>query len=371
MRLRPLEVDSIAWRNRSAARAAGVRITTHDDGELVAAYPEDFFPRARPVLEHARDGDEHPIADGVAAFMSLISLNSSRSTSTSATGASPLVACSRIDSRCSSNARRLRRCVSGSLRASAWLFASLRRLARSPGGDVGERADEVVVEVELDVGGHDDQQHAEALAVGEQGHGSGGAARNAVRPIEVDQLAAARSRPSCLPVGAAYDPRRLARPGVGLRVGVRAEHTGRHELRLRREVDSRQASAGQLARLASEKADRALLAERAGERVREAKERLARALQRALELPQGCALDDERRGPGLEHPLDGLLVDRGPVNAIDPGLRAWPRESAVLPRRRPARACAMSMSTTSGSSSAASVTAVSPSAASPTISISG
>ena len=81
-----------------------------------------------------------------------------------------------------------------------------------------------------------------------------------------------------------------------------------HELRLGREVDRGEGGAGELARLAGEKADRALLAERAGERVRQAQERLTRALQRALELPEGCALDDERRGAGFEHPLDGLLV---------------------------------------------------------------
>ena len=50
------------------------------------------------------------------------------------------------------------------------------------------------------------------------------------------------------------------------------------------------------------------LAERAGKRVGEAKQRLARALDRALELPERRALDDERRGARLEHSLDGLLV---------------------------------------------------------------
>ena len=101
------------------------------------------------------------------------------------------------------------------------LCLALRELAPAreiAGGDVGERADEIVVEVELDVRGHDDEQHAEALAVGEQRHGGGGAARHAVRPVELDQLAAAGSSGSRLSVGAPNDARRLARPRVGLRV---------------------------------------------------------------------------------------------------------------------------------------------------------
>ena len=309
-RLRPLErFDRLSEPLGRTCR--GVGIAAHDDGELVAADAEDLFPGAGLVLEDARDGDEHPVADGVSPrvvdLLELVEIDEHE-----CDGGLP--ARGLLDERLEvlvegASVAQVREGVSSRLGLAVRELAPAREVA---GGDVGERADEVVVEVELDVGGHDDEQHAEALAVGEQGHGRGGAARNAVRPIEVDQLAAARSRPSCLSVGAADDPRRLARPGVGLRVDVRAEHTGRHELRLRREVDSRQGGAGQLARLTGEKADRTLLAERAGERVREAEERLARALQRALELPQGCALDDERRGAGFEHPLDGLLVDRGP-----------------------------------------------------------
>ena len=63
--------------------------------------------------------------------------------------------------------------------------------------------------------------------------------------------------------------------------------------------------------------------------MRQAQERLARALQRALELPEGCALDDERRGAGFEHPLDGLLVVET-RERDDAGLRAM---RANLPRR--------------------------------------
>ena len=45
---------------------AGVRVTAHHDGELVAADPEDLLAGARPRLEHAGDGDEHPVAGRVA-----------------------------------------------------------------------------------------------------------------------------------------------------------------------------------------------------------------------------------------------------------------------------------------------------------------
>ena len=72
-----------------------------------------------------------------------------------------------------------------------------------------------------------------------------------------------------------------------------------------------------------------MLAERTGERVRQAQEGLARALQRALELPEGCALDDERRGAGFQHPLDGLLVVE-PGERDDASLRTM---GANLPRR--------------------------------------
>ena len=40
----------------------------------------------------------------------------------------------------------------------------------------------------------------------------------------------------------------------------------------------------------------------------EAQQRLAGALHGALQLPERRALDDERRGAGLEHALDRLLV---------------------------------------------------------------
>ena len=60
-----------------------------------------------------------------------------------------------------------------------------------------------------------------------------------------------------------------------------------------------------------------------------AKQRLAGALDGALQLPERRALDDERRGAGLEHALNRLLVLE-PGERDHAGLRA---SSANLPRR--------------------------------------
>ena len=224
-RLGPVErVDSLSEPLGCACR--GVAVAAHYDGELVATDAEHFLSGTRLPLEDAGDGDEHAVAYGVSLrvvdLLELVEIDERE-------GDGSLPARGLLD-------ERLEVLVEGTSVAevgegvSPSLCLALRELAPAreiAGRDVGERADEIVVEVELDVRGHDDEQYAEALAVGKQGHGGGGAARHAVRPVELDQLAAAGSRGSRLAVGAPNDARRLARPRIGLRVERRPGHPHR------------------------------------------------------------------------------------------------------------------------------------------------
>ena len=172
-------------------------------------------------------------------------------------------------------------------------------------GEVGDRADELLVELELNARRHRNEQRAEAGPVSHQRNGQRVAAGDA-EPVELGKLVGVGRRGNGLRERAQGDARRarepVARRGAG-DPGQREPGVGGGQVRSRAE------SARQLDELPREQlADPA--GEGAAERVGEADERLAGAGDRALELPERRALDAVRARAGLEHLLDDLQVVR-------------------------------------------------------------
>ena len=235
--LRPLIVDH-GLAEAVSSLVAGFLVAADDDGELVAAEPEHLLTGARSRLEHAGDGDEGMVAGRVAAF-TVVDLPE-------------LVQVDEHERDRRLSRRRLledrlemlveRAAVAEERQRVAARFGLAQRKLASAGevtrGDVCKGTDEVAVELELDVRRHHDQQHAEALAVGEQRHGGGGATRDAVRAVELDQLAAGCRHRACVAERPADDARRSTRPRVRRLVGTGAAEACRRELRLDGEVDA-------------------------------------------------------------------------------------------------------------------------------------
>ena len=192
-------------------------------------------------------------------------------------------------------------------------------------GEVGDSRDELRVAERLDARRKRHENGSEGLRVGDQRNrnrlGTGRA-----EPVELAQLVCVSLDEAELRVRAGDDVRRRmqrlgrARPRQG---GQRKRAFGRCE------VDRRERRAGEVGELARDEVGRAAAARRAGDRVRQPDERLARPCQGALELPQRSALQAVRVSARLEHRhhIDDVVRS---CEGDDPG----PRQQVADPLRR-------------------------------------
>ena len=192
-------------------------------------------------------------------------------------------------------------------------------------GEVGDSRDELRVTERLDARRKRHENGSEGLCVGDHRNRNRlGAGR--AEPVELAQLVRVRFNEAELRVRAGNDVRRRAqrlgraRPGQG---GKRKRAFGRCE------VDRRERRAGEVGELARDEVGRAAAARRAGDRVSQPDERLARPCEGALELPQRSALQAVRVGARLEHRHHVDDVVRS-SKGDDPG----PRQQVADPLRR-------------------------------------
>jgi hypothetical protein len=272
------------------------------DGELVAADSEDVLARAHGPHEDACEHREHLVSGGVAAGV----VDGLEAVDVQETDGDRLVA--RLDEQPvevlveRAAVREARQGIParlGERQGEAPLLGERRR------GEIRDRADELLVELELNARRHCDEQRAEAGPVSHQGNGQCMAAGDA-EPVELGKLVGIRRGCGGFREGTHGDARcvrqTVARRGAG--------DAGQGEPCLRGgQVRGRAQRPRQVCELAREQlTDPA--GQSAAEGVGETDERLGGARDRALELPEGCALDAVRARTRVEHLLDDLQVVR-------------------------------------------------------------
>ena len=164
-------------------------------------------------------------------------------------------------------------------------------------GQVGDARNQFRVAECLDARRQCDEDGTQGLGVRDQ-RSRDRLRASRTQPVELTQLVRVRLDEAKLRVRARDDVRRRVQ-----RLGrARPGQSGQGERAFRRrEIGRRERRAREVGELTRDEVGRAAAVHRAGDRVREADERLARAGESTLELPERSALDAVRVGARLEH----------------------------------------------------------------------